>query len=182
MKTWTPQDEESFQFELGHLQDEGHVKSRVSKATLENLKAKILEEDMMIEEAIETYHPEIFTAKYKKDQEELDRNNRKSQKIGEFAPTIGVGKLEPLQKNEPKATVKQLEYLRKLGVRDEKVLSHIGKWQASELIERTIDYRNKYITGDKLSSTRAVAIIIKIAAPIALIAGIFLILKLIANV
>ena len=181
MKTWTPQDEESFQFELGHLQDEGHVKSRISKATLDNLKAKMLEEDMMIEEAIETHHPELFTAKYKKDQEEQGRENRKLQKIGEFAPTIGVGKLEPLQKNEPKATIKQIEYLRQLGVRDEKALSSLGKWQASDLIDRTVNYRREYVTGDKISAASVVAMVIKIAIPIALVAGIFFILKYIAN-
>ncbi len=182
MKTWTPQDEENFQFELGHLQDEGHVKARISKTTIENLKRKLLEdEDLMFEEAITQFHPELWTVKHKREEEKQDIENKRIQKIDEFAPTIKVGKLQPLQNNEPRATPKQIAFLRQMGIRDEMVLATIGKRQASSLIGETIEYRNDYVTGDKMSAAGVVALIIKIGVPISVLVIIFFVLRYLAN-
>lgn len=54
--------------------------------------------------------------------------------IAEGGPTIKVA-VQGRAAGEPKATAKQLDYLRQLGMTDRATLGTLGRWQASDLID-----------------------------------------------
>jgi hypothetical protein len=127
---------------LRTAQDEGFVRRRINKQRVEEmLKIQARDEYYAIENLIQDHFPELLTESGKRQVEEEARLRRKLDRVGEFAPSVKVEKLEPMQANEPPATAKQISYLRDLGVRDEQLLSGIGKWQASDLIDTVLKLR-----------------------------------------
>jgi hypothetical protein len=114
------------------LQEEGFVKKRISAAQ-KNEMLRIQEEVgySSVLDLLSDHFPDAITVRGKKQKDEEERNYREARQTGEFAPPITVEGMGQRPENDPPATPKQIAYLRDLGVRDEELLTRLGKGQAS---------------------------------------------------
>jgi hypothetical protein len=60
---------------------------------------------------------------------------------GKYAPLISISEVSERQSGKPDSTPAQKRFLRDLGVRDEQTLARLGKFAASDLIEKILASR-----------------------------------------
>jgi hypothetical protein len=140
-------DRDWLESELAELQEEGLAKKRIPAAQ-KNEMLKIQDEFgySSVLDLLSEHFPDALTAKGKKQKDNEDRDYREARQTGGFAPPITVEGVGQRPDSDPPATQKQIAYLRDLGVRDEALLSRLGKSQASALIEKVLDTRDTAIT------------------------------------
>ena len=137
-------DREWLEGELAELQEEGHVKKRVTAAQINQmLQIQTVHGYGSALDLLSEHFPTLITARGRKNHEEDSRQVREVRQVGEFAPPIKVSGVGERPASEPAATAKQISYLRDLGVRDEALLTRIGKSQASELIGKVLEARDQ---------------------------------------
>ncbi|MEY3775281.1 MAG: hypothetical protein RLZZ129_2061 [Verrucomicrobiota bacterium] len=138
---------------LKAAQDKGTVVKRISKQRLEAMiEIEIREGYGDSESLIKDHFPELLTRAGKAEAEEFDRLRREINRTGEYAPEIKVNSLQAKKVGEFHATAKQIRYLRDLGVRDERVLTGLGKLQASDLIDTAIRLREEKMDAPKVDA------------------------------
>ena len=124
------------------LQEEGQVKKRITPAQIKKMLQIQAEQGAdSVLELLSAHFPTLITSEGRESQDEADRSFREMRRVGEYAPRITVPAVGQRPADEPAATVRQLAYLRDLGVQDEAMLSRIGMYQASELIDEVIELR-----------------------------------------
>ncbi|MEO7300696.1 MAG: hypothetical protein ABI042_19195 [Verrucomicrobiota bacterium] len=145
------QDREWLEGDLLEEQQEGILLKRISEAKKkEMLKAQADSGYSCVFDLVVENFPDLLTKKGKqrlqeekieraKDESEYNKDN----KVKEFAPLVTIKKLPSKSESERKATEPQIKYLRDLGVRDEFALANLGVKQASDLIAKILEERNK---------------------------------------
>ncbi len=101
------------------------------------------------------FFPSVLTASGKREMEALEEQNKRAadantrannarRHMHEFAPNISPEDFnERRAPGEKDATVKQVDYLRALGIRDDAMLSTLGIREAGKLIQFMLDRRRK---------------------------------------
>ena len=85
----------------------------------------------------------LLSGNYGKSKSRRHQLDREISRTGEYAPPVYVEHLPSRRPDDPDATPAQKRFLRDLGVRDEQVLSGLGKNAASDLIQKVLDERRK---------------------------------------
>jgi hypothetical protein len=146
-------DRDWLEAELTELQQEGFATKRISaaqKAEMLRIQDEVGYSSLL--DLLSEHFPDILRAKGKKQKNDEDRDYRKARQAGEFAPLVTVEGVGQRSVTDPPATPKQIAYLRDLGVRDEALLSRLGKNQASAVIEKALDARDKAFSAPQQKS------------------------------
>lgn len=132
---------------LSELEDEqtnGRVKKTISKKSIDGMvEIQCREGYGDILSLANDHFPQIITRLGKKEIEEKADTYDQIWKQGKYAPEVTLSGIKLLKPKERKATAKQLAFLRKLGIRDEKLLESLGIAQASESISSILEARNR---------------------------------------
>lgn len=128
--------------ELIDAQNEGFCKKQISKIKVdEMLRIQAKSGYGWVLDLLSENMPDLLTVSGKEKHEEFERIIRQSGRMGEFAPNIIISIAGSRLADDLPATIKQIKYLRDLGVRNERLLSTLGKRQASEVIDKVLDLR-----------------------------------------
>ena len=130
---------------LFELRRDGFIRVRVSKEIYSNL-LRLNSSDFptatSLLDHIKTNLPNILLSKtYGKAKAHEQDERQKSMQEGNYAPVITISDVPERQLDEPDSTPAQKRFLRDLGVRDEQALASLGKFAASELIEKLLEGR-----------------------------------------
>jgi endonuclease YncB( thermonuclease family) len=137
---------ESLNEELRDLRDAGLISSLCTPAQ----KRKILElrerSTGNTLELVRSVCPEIVTGEgFRRAGDDDDELRRE----GKYAPTVSPEGVPAREPKEPDATQKQIDFLRRLGVRDESLLRSLGKKQASQAIQSVLQIREEMFSGQR---------------------------------
>jgi hypothetical protein len=138
------QDREWLECGLLEEQEEGMIVEGISEAIkLEMLKAQVETGYGVVFDLVAEKFPDLLTqnGRHRLQEEKIEYD--KSRRMKEFAPLVTIEKLPARLDGERDATEKQINFLRDLGVRDESILASLGIKQASDLIAKILDERNK---------------------------------------
>lgn len=138
------QDREWLEGGLLEEQQEEMIAESISEAVkLEMLNAQVEIGYSTVFDLVAEKFPNLLTknGQHRLQEEKIEYD--KSRRMKEFAPPITIKKLPARLEGERDATEKQINFLRDLGVHDESTLASLGIKQASDLIAKILEERDK---------------------------------------
>ena len=136
--------------ELAEEQENGRIRKTIPKKLIEEMVAIQCRDgygDLLT--LCADHFPQLLTKLGNRELEEEDDLYDQIKKQGKYAPEVTITDLKSREPNERKATAKQLNFLRSLGVKDEKLLGSLGVRQASDAISATLDARERVLFTDQ---------------------------------
>jgi hypothetical protein len=145
------QDREWLENGLLEEQATGMIAMGISEAQkIEMLKTQIDSSYCTVFDLVAGNFPGLLTkdGRRRLQEEQIERAKEESEydkmrKMKEFAPLVTITKMTTRLQGERNATENQIRYLRDLGVRDESILTNLGIKQASDLIAKILEERDK---------------------------------------
>ena len=133
------------------LQHSSNLRARIPKHILSQLLAfdeSTIPNEQALLAYIDKHHPKLLLSEsYARKKGGQERQMREVMRRGEFAPTIEITEMSRRGPSEADASLAQKRFLRDLGVRDEALLARLGTYQASELINKTLEARDAENSG-----------------------------------